>query len=59
MCDSPLCGRTSMGPSDCSQGGSCHDNRGCRLIPPVVGCPTILKTSLFLAVFCFSFDGVS
>lgn len=50
LCDSPLCGRTSMGPSDGSQEGSCHGNRGCRLIPPVLSCPTILQTFLFPTV---------
>lgn len=53
LCDSPLCGRTSMGPSDGSQGGSCHGNRGCHLIPPVLGCPTMLQTFLFPTVFIY------
>ncbi len=44
---SSLCGRASMGPSDRSRGGSCHGNRGRRLVPQDLSCPRILQTSLF------------
>ncbi len=47
-----------MGPSDRSHGGSCHGNRGCRLIPQDLSCPRILQTSL-LSHLSLSFWGLS
>lgn len=42
VCASSLCGRVSMGQSGGSHGGSCHGNRGCRLVPQDLSCPTVL-----------------
>jgi len=59
-CASCLCGQTTMGLSDGSHVGSCHGNRGCRLVPPDLSCPRILQTSLFsrrsFCFYCFHFQ---
>lgn len=52
---SSVCGRTSLGPSDGSRRGSCHGNRGCRLVPPDLSFPRILQTFLVLPVSAFTY----
>lgn len=52
---SSLCGRTSLGQSDGSRRGSCHGNRGRRLVPPDLSFPTILQTFLVLPVSAFTY----